>query len=209
VDQKLITKQLSLAMSEWLERLPEHCTFYDCVSFSSRILTTFITVRWREEMDNAIFFDQSAILFTLYHLTQMLVWRPLIGTSISPLREAESTSLQATDATPPIPALTDPSVIKCVEGAQACARIVEVQLRHGINSFYIPGIISASHVCAGLFLLNAWHLKVQEKELRQRGTSDIKPPVSNRIEQDISEAKIFMRALEEVKDRWDVVDVLL
>ncbi|KAF8973212.1 fungal-specific transcription factor domain-containing protein [Flammula alnicola] len=190
LEQQSITEQLSLAMSEWLERVPEH-------------------LRWHDKMDNPVFFHQSASLFTLYHLTQMLVYRPLIAMSPSPPTPTESNFINHADSAPLIPALADPAIIICTEAARSCARIVEAELRHGIRKFYIPSIINVSYICAGLFLVHAWNLKVQEKEFRKRGIPDIKPPLANRIEQGIMDAKIFLRALEEVKPRWDIVDMLL
>ena len=165
-------------------------------------------MRWKDNMDNPIFFAQSAGLSILYHHTEILIWRSLISLPISvlPSRQHEGNSALST---PSISAPTDIAVIKCTEAARACAGIVQVQILHGIDSFYVPGIINISHVCAGFFLLHAWSLKIQEKGLQQKDIRDTKLPLTNQIEQHISEAKIFLQALEKVRDRWDIVDMLL
>ena len=37
----------------------------------------------------------------------------------------------------------------------------------------------------------------------------MKPPLTQRVEENIAQAKIFVRALEALKHRWEVVDSLL
>lgn len=131
----------------------------------------------------------------------MLIWRPLITKVPS--------DPQGTAKSRPIPFFSDPAIIHCTEAARDCVRIVEVQLRLGIDSFYIPGTITISYVCAGLLLLNAWNQKIWAKESGKYAMPDLKPPLASHIERDIATVKTFMCALEAVKERWDIVDTLL
>lgn len=106
------------------------------------------------------------------------------------------------------PAL-DPAIVICMEAAKSCASMVDFQLRQGLRYYHPPNIINVSYICAGIFLLAGWNLKVQEKAFRNRGTQDMKPPLTQRVEENIAQAKIFVRALEALKHRWEVVDSLL
>ena len=159
-------------------------------------------------MGVGIFSNQSSFLFTLYYSTQILVYRPLIAKACF-ARSLDERSLNQSDTPPPIPALTDPAFIVCTDAAKATASIIWRQRKLGLYNFYIPNIIDASYICCGLFLLRAWNLKAQERELRNRGISDIKPPLVRHIEEDVAHAKTFYNVLETVKERWNVVDVSL
>jgi hypothetical protein len=159
-------------------------------------------------MDVGVFSNQSSFLFTLYYSTQILVHRPLIAKA-SFARSLDERSLNQSDTPPSIPALTDPAIVVCTDAAKATACIIRRQKKLGLYNFYLPCIIDASYICCGLFLLRAWNLKAQERELRNRGISDIKPPLIKHIEEDAAHAKTFYDVLEAVKERWNVVDVFL
>lgn len=165
-------------------------------------------MKWTDNMDVGVFSNQSSFLFTLYHSIQILVYRPLISKASFARSLDERTPYQS-DTPPPIPALTDPAIIACMEAAKATALIIRRQKKLGFYNFYIPCIIDASYVCCAVFLLRAWNLKAQERELCDRGISDIKPPLVTYIEEDAAHAKTFYDMLEAAKDRWNVVDVLL
>lgn len=155
-------------------------------------------------MTNRVYSNQSSTLFSTFYLTQMLVCRPLIP-STHPTSAAEPISPR--DSSPIQPAL-DPAIV-CIEAAKSCASMVDCQLRQGLWHYHPPNIINVSYICAGIFLLVGWNLKVQEKASRNRGTQDLKPPLAQRVEEHIAHAKTFVRALEALKPRWEVVDSLL
>lgn len=102
-----------------------------------------------------------------------------------------------------------PAILICTDAARSCARIVEVQLRDGLNNSYIPSVIHIAYVCAGLLSYMIWDLKAQEKAQRSECSRDVKPPIAQRIEDHMADAHIFIRALEQAKLRWDVVDSML
>jgi hypothetical protein len=103
----------------------------------------------------------------------------------------------------------DPAILICTDAARSCARIVEVQLRDGLNNFHIPSVINTSYVCAGLLSYMIWNLKAQEKAQRSECSQDVKPPIAQRIEDHMADIHIFMKALEQAKLGWDVVDSML
>jgi hypothetical protein len=96
-----------------------------------------------------------------------------------------------------------------MEAAKSCASMVDFQLRQGLQHYHPPNIINVSYICAGIFLLVGWNLKVQEKAFRNGGTQALKPSVTQRVEESIAQAKIFVRVLEALKHRWEIVDSFL
>ena len=101
------------------------------------------------------------------------------------------------------------AILICTDAARSCARIVEVQLREGLNNFHMPCVINVAYVCAGLLSYRIWNLKVREKGQRYGCAQDVKPPIAQRVEDHMADAHIFIRALEQAKHRWDVVDSML
>jgi hypothetical protein len=156
-------------------------------------------------MDNP---ELSAALFTAYYLTLMLIYRPLITTS-PPSPSTMPHKPHPSELSPPPTLSANPAILICTDAARSCARIVEVQLRDGLNNFYIPGVISVAYVGAGLLLYIIWNLKVQEKAQRSECSQDVKLPITQKIEDHLADAHIFMRALEHAKPRWNIVDSML
>jgi len=95
------------------------------------------------------------------------------------------------------PAL-DSAIVLCMEAAKSCASIADFQLRQGLRHYHLPNVINVSYICARIFLLVGWNLKIQEKDFRNRGTQDLNPhlPLAQRVEENIAQAEIFIRALE-------------
>ena len=159
-------------------------------------------------MDNPELSIQSATLLVSYYLTRMLIYRPLItmpppSSSIIPHKPYPS------ELSPPMLPDANPAILICTDAARSCARIVEVQLRYGLNNFYIPSVINIAYVCAGLLSYMIWNLKAQEKAQRSEYSRDVKPPIAQRIKDHMADVHIFMKALEQAKLRWDVVDSML
>ena len=158
-------------------------------------------------MDNLELSVQSATLYVSYYLTLMLIYRPLItkcpsSSSIIPHKPFPS------KLSPAIPDANS-AIHICTNAARSCARIVEVQLRVGVNNFYIPSVINIAYVCAGFLSYMIWNLKAQEKAQRSESSRDVKPPIAQSIEDHMADAHIFVRALEQTKLRWDIVDSML
>ncbi|CAA7261636.1 unnamed protein product [Cyclocybe aegerita] len=187
VDRQSVVKQLIPALEAWTKNLPDH-------------------LRWKENMAPK-FANEAASLAMIFHVVQILVYRPLIA----PTSLRASSKSPLSELTPsPLSIVSDPAVERCLQAAHACARIVEVQLRQGIANFFVPGLINASYVSAAMLLWHAWNLKVREGLMVKAGLDvDIKPPIAQRVEEDLADTKVFMAALEEVRPRWDAVDLLL
>ncbi|KAJ3517259.1 hypothetical protein NLJ89_g629 [Agrocybe chaxingu] len=187
IDRQSVVKQLIPALEAWTKNLPDH-------------------LRWKENMDSKLA-NEAASLAMIFHVVQILVYRPLIAPTS--LRASSKPPLSELSASP-LSIISDPAVEKCLQAAHACARIVEVQLRQGIANFFIPGVINASYVSAAMLLWHAWNLKVREGLMVKAGLDvDVKPPIAQRVEEDLEDAKVFMAALEEVRTRWDAVDLFL
>lgn len=156
-------------------------------------------------MDNLELSVQSATLHVTYYLTLMLIYRPLI--TMSP--PSSSIPHKSYPSSPPIFPDANSAILICTDAARSCARIVEVQLRDGVNNFYIPSVINIAYVCAGLLSYMIWNLKAQEKAQRSECSRNVKPPISQSIEEHMADAHVFVRALEQTKPRWDIVDSML
>ena len=159
-------------------------------------------------MDNPELSIQSTTLLVSYYITLMLIYRPLI--TVSP-PSSSITPHQPYPSELSLPMLPDanPAILICTDAARSCARIVEVQLRDGLNNFYIPSVINIAYVCGGLLSYMIWYLKAQEKAQRSGCSRDVKPPIAQKIEDHMADVQIFMKALEQIKHRWDVVDSML
>jgi len=146
------------------------------------------------------------MLINTYHLVEILIHRPQIILPLPPPPPSISTGRHEACFNP---INEDSALTRCLQSARSSARVVERQLQHGLSNYYTPGVIHAAYICAGLLLLNAWNLKAQERTLKIHGVEDIKPPIAQRIDEDVADAKIFIRALEEVSPRWDLVHLQL
>jgi hypothetical protein len=159
-------------------------------------------------MDNLEQSVQSATLYVSYYLTLMLIYRPLITMS-PPSSSTIPHQPYPSELSPPMFPDTNSTILICTNAARSCARIVEVQLRDGMNNFYIPSVINIAYVCAGFLSYMIWNMKAQEKAQRSECSRDVKPPIAQSIEDHMADAHIFMRALEQTKLRWDIVDSML
>jgi hypothetical protein len=152
-------------------------------------------------MDNPELSIQSTTLFIFYYITLMLIHRPLITTS--PPSSTMPHKPHPSVLSPPMLSDANSAIHICTDSARSCARIVEAQLRDGLDNFHMPSVINVAYVCAGLLSYIIWNLKVQEKAQRSE------PPITQRIEDHMADVHIFMRALEQAKPRWNIVDSML
>lgn len=157
-------------------------------------------------MDNLELSVQSATLHVTYYLTLMLIYRPLI--TMSP-PSSSIISHKPSELSPPMFPDASPAILICTNAARSCARIVEIQLRDGVNNYYIPSVVNIAYVCAGLLSYLIWNLKAQEKAQPSECSRDVKPPIAQSIEDYMADVHIFVRALEQTKLRWDIVDSML
>jgi len=159
-------------------------------------------------MNNPELSIQSAMLFISYYLTLMLIHRPLITTS-PPSPSTTPHKPYSSELSHPVLSDANPAILICTDAARSCAHIIGVQLRDGLNNCHTPTVINVAYICAGLLSYRIWNLKVQEKAQRRDCPQDIKAPITQRIDDYMADAHMFMRILEQAQPRWDVVDSML
>ena len=96
-------------------------------------------MRWDPSRENGIFFEQSAILYSFYYQTQILIHRPFIPKPDKPSP------------------LSFPSLAICANAARSCSHVVDLQKRRGSRSLCLTSMQVFS---AGIVLLvNIWGAK--------------------------------------------------
>lgn len=156
-------------------------------------------------MNNPELSIQSTTLFLSYYLVLMLIHRPMITPSVF----TRSRKPHSSKPSPPMLSDANPAILICTNATRSCARIIESQLRDGLNNSYVPIVFNAAHICAGLLSYRIWNLKVQEKSQPCECPEDVQSTIAQTIQGHMADTRIFMRALEQAKVRWDVVDSML
>ncbi len=161
------------------------------------MLTDAFSVKWSSQLENPIYSNLSATLYTTYYLTQMLIYRPFIPSPAAcDGRPSNSTSSF------PFPALAI-----CTNAAKSCAHIVEEQMLRGL--WNIPNLIAISHISCGMLLVGVWDLKAKEKARLANGAEDIKPPLVQALEPLMKDIAIFLKALEWAAPRYETVEPIM
>jgi hypothetical protein len=142
-----------------------------------------LPVRWSPDMDNDAFGNQSATMFSTYHLLLILVHRPFS----MPRSQAEGFESPF------------PSAAICLNAARSCARIVDGQRRRGFSN--APILIHSSNICAAVLMAHIWDLKAKQKA---GVAADIKPPIQVTIDELIADVDIFIKALEWAAVKWEI-----
>ncbi|KAG7440028.1 uncharacterized protein BT62DRAFT_911669 [Guyanagaster necrorhizus] len=173
-----IVSQLNAALTEWVDSVPDY-------------------LKWSSQLENSIYSNLSATLYTAYYLTQMLIYRPFIPSPAAcDGRPSNSTSSF------PFPALAI-----CTNAAKSCAHIVEEQMLQGL--WNIPNLISISHISCGVLLVGIWDLKAKERVQLASGIEDIKPPLVQALEPLMKDISIFLKALEWAAPRYETVEPIM
>ncbi|KAK0486088.1 fungal-specific transcription factor domain-containing protein [Armillaria novae-zelandiae] len=173
-----IVSQLNAALTEWVELVPDY-------------------LKWSSQLDNPIYSNLSATLYSIYYLTQMLIYRPFIPSPAAcDGRPSNSTSSF------PFPALAI-----CTNAAKSCAHIVEEQMLRGL--WNVPNLIAISHISCGMLLVGVWDLKAKEKARLANGAEDIKPPLVQALEPLMKDIAIFLKALEWAAPYYETVEPII
>ncbi|KAJ7084451.1 fungal-specific transcription factor domain-containing protein [Mycena belliarum] len=164
--------QLTLALQDWVHSVPEY-------------------LRWSEQIEDDELANQSATLYTTYHLSEMLMYRAFIPPVATPSSPA-----------PRMPHISAsfPALAFCINAARSSARIVEVQLARGWTN--VPTVVSVSQLSAAILTLGVWDAKAKHQH-------DVKPPVAHSIASLMADIGIFIGALECAASRWGNVPPLL
>lgn len=149
-------------------------------------------------MENQVFANQAVTLYTTYHLARIMVYRPFIRAPDAPLGVQHYAGQ---------PGLENPALAVCTEAARACARIIGVQLQRGLSN--TSNLISVSHVCAALLLMNVWDIKA--RQTADTGEHYASPDIMSNPEARslLSDVAVFLRALEYASDRWSLAGIHL
>jgi hypothetical protein len=184
-----IVKQLNSAMDEWVDSVPEHRK-------SSQIaipqLTHASAVKWSARIDDHIFANQSATLFLTYYIVQLLIYRPFLPSAHLYEGHVE---------------FSLPALAICINATKACLRILEIQLAAGMTD--IPMAITASQISAALLIQHVWRLKAQETVQQTEGLQDVKTVPGQAIPDLLSDAKKFIRILEDSSVRWPLAGLMV
>ncbi|SJL11564.1 uncharacterized protein ARMOST_14969 [Armillaria ostoyae] len=115
-EQRLVV-DLDSSLNAWVDSVPDH-------------------LHWNPSCDNGIFLYQSATLYSVYYMLQILIHRPFLRTD-SPL--------------------SMPSLVICTNAARSCTRILKVHMTRirTIN----PQIIVGAFTSGAVFAMNIWSRK--------------------------------------------------
>ncbi|KAH0827908.1 hypothetical protein J3R83DRAFT_3537 [Lanmaoa asiatica] len=173
-----VLAQLNHAMTEWIDSVPKH-------------------LHWSPHIEDPLFSNQSATLYITYYLTQIIIYRPFLPTS-----------LQSAMNITPHSNMPIPCIAICVNAGKCVSRILKAQISRGYSN--IPSLILCSHVCAAILLMNFWDLKWQERnQMKCDAFEDIKSPLALAMAELLEEVSVFIEALEAVKPRWRNAEMYL
>ncbi|THH02715.1 hypothetical protein EW145_g6716 [Phellinidium pouzarii] len=163
--QEQIVSQLNTALDEWVESVPEH-------------------LRWAAHIENEVFANQSATIYSTYYLVLILIYRPFSQASVY-------LPQQDVPAKPSKP-FPFPADSICANAAHSAIRIIDVQTRRGMSN--VPNMISVAQMCAVTQLMGLYVLRASRES--DAGT---KARERDRIMQDIERC---IHCLELVESRW-------
>ena len=118
--QQRIVAEIDSALNGWIDSLPEHRTYEASFEISDISLTiNDWSVRWDPHMEDMVFLNQSALLYTSYYTVQITVHRPFIPSPRKP-------SL-----------LSFPSLAICTNAARSCIHVLDGEWkRTGTASYF-------------------------------------------------------------------------
>ncbi|KAL1748799.1 fungal-specific transcription factor domain-containing protein [Schizophyllum fasciatum] len=162
-----VVSQLNSSLTDWVASVPDHLK--------------------PNRIDNPVFANQAAFLFTNYYATQMLIYRPFIP------RTPTSVEQYSRNRACPYPAMAI-----CLNAAKACVGIIQNQLPNGYS--YVPNLTGTAYLAAGTLLLGYWDLKARER-LAAQGVKDARPD-AGAMNQLLAHYRTAVQALEWAVARW-------
>ena len=146
-------------------------------------------MRWSTAVDNEIFSNQSATIYTTYYLTLILIYRPFSQASAllpQPHQDAPARPRKGF----PFPADTI-----CTSAAHSAISIVDAQTRRGLSN--IPNMIAVAHVAAVTQLITVHTLQTMS------GARDVDRIARLReCERYLEDVQTCIRCLELAESRW-------
>ncbi|KDQ57491.1 hypothetical protein JAAARDRAFT_58100 [Jaapia argillacea MUCL 33604] len=170
-----IMKELNDALTEWIDSIPPH-------------------LKWSSKMDNPIFANQATTIYTIYFLTQIMIYRPFIP-PLLPMSGDRDTSRSTSK--PMYPALSI-----CNNAARSCVAIIESQLRDGVSN--VSACINVAQMCSGIILMNVWsYLAKQKAGVVVAPPEDSKEPSAECVDMMLSDVNKFLKVLQCAAPRWE------
>ncbi|KAL1718931.1 fungal-specific transcription factor domain-containing protein [Schizophyllum commune] len=169
-----IVSQLNASLTEWVVSVPDHLK--------------------PNRIDDPIFANQAAFLFTNYYTTQMLIYRPFIPRAPTTVEQYKR------ERACPYPALAI-----CLNAAKACVGIIQQQLPNGYAN--VPNLSATAYQAAGILLFGWWELKARQR-LAEEGVEDVKVDAKV-MDQLLAHYQIAMQALEWAVPRWPHVELMI
>ncbi|EJD02602.1 uncharacterized protein FOMMEDRAFT_84516, partial [Fomitiporia mediterranea MF3/22] len=169
--QEQIVSQLNTVLDEWVESVPEH-------------------LRLSNGIENDVFSNQSATLYTSYYLALILIYRPFSHASAL-LPEPQQDAPARPNKTFPFPA---DSI--CTSAAHSAVRIIDAQMRRGLSN--IPNMVSVAHIAAVTQLMS-----MHAAQVTASGSRDVDPSARLRErEKYLQDVEKCIRCLEMAESRW-------
>jgi hypothetical protein len=153
-------------------------------------------------MSNDTFAHQSGTLYLTYYLLQIMIYRPFIPPPCC-------WSSQPCHAPHPHPHedFPFPATALVVNAAKSLVRIVDTLGTRGPSD--VPIVAGAANSAAAVMIMNAWHVRVQDRAAREEDVKPPPPPVQPVVDELMANAEKMFAVLEKVQDRWENVGPML
>ncbi|KAI0267136.1 fungal-specific transcription factor domain-containing protein [Gloeopeniophorella convolvens] len=163
-------------LTQWTETVPDY-------------------LKWSPDIEDAIFANQSATLYTTYNLVTILMQRAFLPPAVAMLSSTRDTRPAPSGLTY---ALNARAV--AVNAAKASVRILSVVHRRALSN--IPLLLLVAEVAAGTLCTDGWIIKSRERGRAMRGgQSD--PMTAQTVEVHIQDVTSLLRALRWAAPRWE------
>ena len=134
---KRIVSEIDSALNKWVDTIPDHRAPFNPFLYSCPSLIA-LSVQWNPHQENPLFFNQSALLNSVYYLVQIYAHRPFILSQ---------------NATSP---LSSPSLCICTAAARASSHIMDIRIGKGDMW---PLMTTCAFSSGIVLLLNIWGVK--------------------------------------------------
>ncbi|OCH92284.1 hypothetical protein OBBRIDRAFT_791396 [Obba rivulosa] len=177
-----ILAQLNEQLLQWVDSVPEH-------------------LKWTPTMENNTFASQGASLMTLYHLVQIICYRPFI--TLPRVLFRSSFQHQHPLDVPNQPDFARSALAICVNAAKAGTDILVVQTQRGMSN--VNNVVQSSFMYAGVFLVGLWTIVTREKQEsggatpRERKRETVQAMVSF-----LDYLAKLVKMLDEYSSRWEL-----
>jgi hypothetical protein len=188
-----ILARLNESLTEWAEKVPQHCAQRIKFSWPAAMLT-IILVRWTPEIEDAMQANQSATLYTTYNLVMILMQRAFLPSSIALLCSPRDI--------PPTPSLAHALTARAVSvnAAKAIVRILTIVHKRALSN--IPLLLVSAEITAAVLCIDRWIIKAREGTSPTRA-GRLAPASAQTIEYHLQDLKSLLAILRWAAPRWE------